>query len=123
MTLKAIRVNNGWSQEKASKLYGVSVDTVKNYESYKTFPDVPIIENILKATKMKYDDIIFLPRKSAKNVQDNWEKLNKKNRNDSNVAYYFKNCLSCIYFKNTKNIIWNSLYYNKQFYIFYKDEI
>lgn len=60
-TLKALRINNNWSQEEASKLYGVSVDTVKNYESYKTFPDVPVIENILKATGMKYDDIIFLP--------------------------------------------------------------
>lgn len=60
-TLKALRINNNWSQEEASKLYGVSVDTVKNYESYKTFPDVPVIEKILKATGMKYDDIIFLP--------------------------------------------------------------
>ena len=69
-TLKALRINNGWSQEVASKLYGVSIDTVKNYENYKTFPDVPIIENILRVTGMKYDDIIFLPNNYGKTVKD-----------------------------------------------------
>lgn len=68
-TLKALRINNGWSQEEASNLYGVSIDTVKNYEAYKTFPDVPIIENILKATGLKYDDIIFLPDNYGKTVE------------------------------------------------------
>lgn len=61
MTLKQVRIFNGWSQEDASKLYDVSVDTISNYENYKTYPDVPIIENILKATGLRYDDIIFLP--------------------------------------------------------------
>lgn len=59
-TLKALRVNNGWNILEASKLYGVSVDTVKNYEAYKTYPDVTVIEKILSATGLKYDDIIFL---------------------------------------------------------------
>lgn len=67
-TLKAIRVNKGWTREEASKLYGVSIDTINNYENYKTFPDVPIIENILRATGMRYDDIIFLPDNNAKSV-------------------------------------------------------
>lgn len=67
-TLKALRINNNWSKEEASKLYGVSIDTVNNYETYKTFPDVPIIENILRATGMKYDDIIFLPSNYGKTV-------------------------------------------------------
>ena len=67
-TLKALRVNLGWSQEEASNYYGVSIDTVKNYEAYKTFPDVPIIENILKSTGLRYDDIIFLPDNYAKTV-------------------------------------------------------
>lgn len=67
-TLKAIRINKGWSREEASKLYGVSVDTINNYENYKTFPDVPIIENILSATGLQYDDIIFLPNNYGKTV-------------------------------------------------------
>jgi len=60
-TLKGLRVNNNWTIPEAAVKYGVSVDTVKNYEAYRTFPDVPIIENILKATGLRYDDIVFLP--------------------------------------------------------------
>ena len=61
LTLKAIRINNNWSAEETAKKYGISLDTLRNYENFKTFPDVPIIERILSVTGMKYDDIIFLP--------------------------------------------------------------
>ena len=67
-TLKAIRVNNGWSQEEAARLYGVSVATLQNYELGKTFPDVPIINRIIEVTGISYNDIIFLPAKNAKSV-------------------------------------------------------
>lgn len=61
-TLKAIRVNNNWTQEEASKIFGISVATLQNYELGKTFPDVPTINKILEATGLSYDDIIFLPK-------------------------------------------------------------
>ena len=67
-SLKAVRINNNWTQEEASKLFKVSVDTLQNYETYKTYPDVPIIENILNATGMKYDEINFLPENDGKTV-------------------------------------------------------
>lgn len=67
-TLKAIRVNNGWSQEEAAKLYGISVATLQNYELGKTFPDVPVINRIIEVTGLNYNDIIFLPVKNAKSV-------------------------------------------------------
>ena len=73
-TLKALRINNNWSQEEAASLYGVSIDTIKNYEAYKTYPDVPIIENILNASGLEYNDIIFLPKENAKSVKE----LNEK---------------------------------------------
>ncbi len=73
-TLKALRINNGWSQEEAASLYGVSIDTIKNYEAYKTYPDVPIIEKILKASGLDYNDIIFLPKENAKSVKELQEK-------------------------------------------------
>ena len=60
MTLKAIRVNKGLSQEEASKLIGISKDTLCNYERAITFPDVPILKKIEKAYDVKYDDINFL---------------------------------------------------------------
>ena len=67
-TLKAIRVNNGWSQEEAAKLYGISVATLQNYELGKTFPDVPTINRIIEVTGIGYNYIIFLPNNNAKSV-------------------------------------------------------
>lgn len=64
MTLKALRVNLGWSLEEAAEQYGVSVDTIRNYEKFKTYPTAPIIMKILTASNMKFEDIIFLPSKT-----------------------------------------------------------
>lgn len=61
LTLKAIRVNMGKSQEEMAKLYGVTENTVSNWETYRTYPSVKDIPNIEKATGLKYDNIIFLP--------------------------------------------------------------
>ena len=69
LTLRAIRINNNWTAEETAEKYGISLDTLRNYENFKTFPDVPIIENILKATGMKYDDIIFLPNNYGETVK------------------------------------------------------
>ena len=77
-TLKALRINHGWSQEQMAQKIGVSIDTIQNYESYKTFPDVPIIEKILNATGLKYDDIIFLPCHYGKTVKNEIQNDNQK---------------------------------------------
>lgn len=61
VTLKAARINKGLSQEEASKLIGVSVDTLGNYERGLTYPDIPILKNIEKTYEVEYSDIIFLP--------------------------------------------------------------
>ena len=73
LTLRAIRINNGWTIEEMAKKIGVSVDTLRNYEIYKTYPDIPIVERILQITNMKYDDIIFLPNNYDKTVTYNNE--------------------------------------------------
>lgn len=62
LTLKAIRVNMGKNQDEMAKLYGVTENTVSNWETYRTYPSVRDIPNIEKATGLKYDDIIFLPQ-------------------------------------------------------------
>ena len=77
-TLKAIRVNNGWSQEEAAKMFGISVATLQNYELGKTFPDVPIINRIIEVTGLDYDDIIFLPNNNAKSVNKELKKQEKE---------------------------------------------
>lgn len=68
ITLKAIRINMGNTQEEQAKLYGVSKDTISNWETYKTFPDVRDVDKIEEVTGYKYDDIIFLPEKYGKTV-------------------------------------------------------
>lgn len=59
LTLKALRMNKGYSQEEAAKLIGVSTDTLANYERGVTYPDVPIINKIEEVYETKYDDINF----------------------------------------------------------------
>ena len=44
LTLKSLRVNKGLTQEEASKLIGISIDTLRNYESGKSYPDIPILK-------------------------------------------------------------------------------
>lgn len=60
ITLKAARTNKGYDQETASKLIGISSDTLSNYERGKTFPDIPILKRIEEVYDVKYDDINFL---------------------------------------------------------------
>lgn len=60
ITLKAARMNKGYDQNTASKLIGISPDTLSNYERGKTFPDVPTIKKIEEVYEIRYDDINFL---------------------------------------------------------------
>ena len=69
ITLKAARMNKGYNQKKASKLIGISIDTLSNYEKGKTFPDVPIIKKIEEVYDVKYDDINFLSSNYDKTVK------------------------------------------------------
>lgn len=59
LTLKAARVNKGLTQEEAAQKLGVSVYTLFNYESGKTFPDVPLIKRIEEIYDVEYKDIFF----------------------------------------------------------------
>ena len=62
ITLKAARVNAGYTQKEAAEKIGISVDTLGNYERGASFPDVPIIERIQEAYNVNYSELIFLPR-------------------------------------------------------------
>lgn len=63
LTLKAIRVNKGWTQEEASKEIGISVDTLRNYENGKSYPDIPILKRIEEVYETPYNNINFFPEK------------------------------------------------------------
>lgn len=61
MTLKALRVNAGYTQIEAAKALGVTPETLSNWERAKTFPTVPQIKEIEKLYSTSYADIQFLP--------------------------------------------------------------
>lgn len=63
LTLKALRNNKGYSQETASKLIGISVDTLANYEKGLTFPDIPILKKIEEVYETNYNNINFFNQK------------------------------------------------------------
>ena len=56
----------------AEKL-GVSKETYLNYENYKTYPDVNIVKEIIKISKVDFNDIIFLPNNYAKSEKEKGE--------------------------------------------------
>lgn len=58
-TLKALRINKGYTQEKAANLIGISVETLAKYEKGSTYPDIPILKKIEEVYETKYDNINF----------------------------------------------------------------
>lgn len=61
MTLKALRVNAGYTQVEAAKALDITHETLSNWERGKSFPTVPQIKEIEKLYSTKYADIQFLP--------------------------------------------------------------
>ena len=59
ISLKAARVNANLTQAKAAELLNVSTNTVKNWESGKTYPKQPQIMKLCELYKITYDDIFF----------------------------------------------------------------
>lgn len=60
LTLRAIRINKGWSLEEASIKIGVSKDTLSNWERGETYPNVPQIKRIEEVYNIPYNSINFL---------------------------------------------------------------
>lgn len=66
ITMKAARINAGYTQKEAAKLLKVSKDTVSNWERGKSYPDVTNLRDIERVYHVKYDDLIFLPKDTLK---------------------------------------------------------
>lgn len=60
ITLKAARVNAGYTQAKAAKLLGISKSTLTSYEKYRTKPDIEMAKKIAALYNLTVNDIIFL---------------------------------------------------------------
>ena len=65
VTLKAARVNKGYTLEEAAKKIGIGKRTLLSYEKGVTFPNQQVIDSILRVYDAGYDDIIFLPNNYA----------------------------------------------------------
>lgn len=65
VSLKAARVNAGFTQSEAAKKIGVSVSTIKNWESGVSFPKQPMIEKMCVLYGVPYDYINFFASKLA----------------------------------------------------------
>ncbi len=59
ITLKAARINAGFTQNKAAERLGISTETLANYEKGKSFPDVLMLKKIEKLYAIDYDNLIF----------------------------------------------------------------
>lgn len=64
MTLKAARVNKGYTQKQAAQMLNICKDSISNYERGATYPEIPLLNRMLALYGMQYDDIIFLSKKS-----------------------------------------------------------
>ena len=62
ITLKAARVNMNMQQKDAAKRLGGTEDTLRNWESGRTFPNVPQIKKIEELYGVPYSDLIFYPK-------------------------------------------------------------
>lgn len=67
LSLKALRVQNGYSQKEAAKKLGVSNKTLCAYENGKQSPKQPIIEKMCALYGVTYDYIDFAPKKFLPN--------------------------------------------------------
>ncbi len=59
ITLKAARVNKGFTQKMAANKLGVTKDTISNWERGKSYPDALRIKEIEKLYEVNYNDIFF----------------------------------------------------------------
>ena len=71
ISLRAARVNAGFSQSEVANSLKISTKTLSNWENGDTFPSAKKIESLCKLYNISYDDINFLPNEFAKSEQGN----------------------------------------------------
>lgn len=60
ITLKAARVNAGFSQKEAAKELEISNTTLCSWENGKSFPNQPMIEAMCELYGVSYDNLNFM---------------------------------------------------------------
>lgn len=59
MTLKAARINRGYSQKEAAQILKISNKTLSNWENGRAFPKQPQIEALCALYDVSYDCLNF----------------------------------------------------------------
>ncbi len=65
LTMKAARVNKGYTQKEAGEAIGVTRDTVSNWERGRSFPNVNQLKRIENVYGVSYKELIFLQKNNA----------------------------------------------------------
>ena len=65
ISLKAARVNAGFTQKEAAKRLGISRSTLASYEKYNTKPDIEMAKKMAALYGLPINGIIFLPKDCA----------------------------------------------------------
>ena len=61
LTLKAARVNTGYTQKEAAEKLGISNATLCNWEKGLSMPNIQQVQRICELYGVTYDNLIFLP--------------------------------------------------------------
>ena len=59
LTLKALRVNAGFTLKKASEQLGISVVTLRSYETKKTIPNIEMLDKMLNLYNVKFNNFKY----------------------------------------------------------------
>ena len=62
LTLRALRVNTGYTLKAASEKLGISTVTLRSYEYYKTVPNINMVNKILNLYQVSIDEVSFIPK-------------------------------------------------------------
>ena len=65
LTLKAARVNSGFSQKEAAEKLNISRDSLRFYEKYKKSPKIDLAIEMAKLYNCDLADLIFLQKNIA----------------------------------------------------------
>ena len=62
LTLRALRVNTGYTLKEASEKLEISTVTLRSYEYYKTVPNINMVNKILNLYQVSIDEVSFIPK-------------------------------------------------------------
>lgn len=66
-TLRSIRISKNLKLNEVADFLEISPDTLRNYERFKTYPDIKTLKKLLKLYDVDYDNVAFIPEEVSNN--------------------------------------------------------